>query len=54
LKVLEPRRKKVTGNSRKLHSEEMKDLHSSPNIIRVQNEGTHNGLDIRNIWREDK
>jgi hypothetical protein len=54
LKVLWPRKNKVTGNRRKFHSEEMNDLHSSPNIIRIQNEGTPNGLDRRNMWIEDK
>jgi hypothetical protein len=30
-----PRRDKVTGKWRRLHDEELHDLYSSPNIIRV-------------------
>ena len=30
-----PKRKDITGNWRKLHSEELHDLYSSPNVIRV-------------------
>jgi len=30
-----PRRYEVTGEWRKLHNEELKDLYSSPNIVRV-------------------
>jgi hypothetical protein len=53
-KVFGPRRKKCKGEQKKLHSEEIHDSHSSPNIIRMQNEGAHNGLDIRNMWGKDK
>ena len=30
-----PKRDKVTGEKRKLHNEELNDLYSSPNIVRV-------------------
>jgi len=30
-----PKRDEVTGKRRKLHNEELNDLYSSPNIIRV-------------------
>jgi hypothetical protein len=33
--VFGPKRDEVTGKSRKLHNEELNDLYSSPNIIRV-------------------
>ena len=33
--IFGPRRKKVTGGQRKLHNEELNDLYSSPNIVRM-------------------
>jgi hypothetical protein len=34
-RIFGPKRNKVTGEWRKLHNEELNDLYSSPNIIRV-------------------
>ena len=34
-RIFGPRRDGVTGESRKLHNEELNDLYSSPNIVRV-------------------
>jgi len=34
-RIFGPKRKKVTGERRKLHNEELNDLYSSPNIVRV-------------------
>jgi len=34
-RIFGPRRDKVTGEWRGLHNEELKDLYSSPNIVRV-------------------
>jgi hypothetical protein len=34
-KIFGPKRAEVTGEWRKLHNEELNDLYSSPNIIRV-------------------
>jgi hypothetical protein len=34
-RVFEPKRDEVTGEWRKLHSEELNDLYSLPNIVRV-------------------
>ena len=34
-RILGPRRDEVTGVWRRLHNEELNDLHSSPNIVRV-------------------
>jgi len=34
-RIFRPRRDKVTGEWRRLHSEDLNDLYSSPNILRV-------------------
>ena len=34
-RIFEPKRERVTGKWRKLHNEELNDLCSSPNIVRV-------------------
>jgi hypothetical protein len=34
-RILGPRRDEVTGEWRRLHNEELNDLHYSPNIVRV-------------------
>jgi hypothetical protein len=34
-RIFGPRRDEVTGEWRRLHNEELSDLHSSPNIVRV-------------------
>jgi len=34
-RILRPKRDKVTGEWRKLHNEEVNDLYSTPNIVRV-------------------
>jgi len=34
-RIFGPRRDEVTGEWRRLHNEELNDLHSSPNVVRV-------------------
>ena len=34
-RILGPRRDEVTGEWRRLHNEDLNNLHSSPNIVRV-------------------
>jgi hypothetical protein len=34
-RIFGPRRDEVTGDWRRLHNEELNDLYSSPNIVRV-------------------
>jgi len=34
-RIFEPRKDEVTGEWRRLHNEELNDLYSSPNIVRV-------------------
>jgi hypothetical protein len=36
-RIFGPKRNEVTGASRKLHNEELRDLYSSPSIIRMIN-----------------
>jgi len=35
-RIFGPRRNEVTGEWRKLHNEELSDLYSTPNIVRVK------------------
>jgi len=46
-KILGPKREEVKGGWRKLHSEELHDLYSLPNIIRAVNKGEG---DVQGMW----
>jgi hypothetical protein len=35
-RIFEPKRDEVTGGRRKLHNEELRNLYSSPSIIRIK------------------
>jgi len=43
-RIFWPKREEVTGECRKLHNEELNDLYSSPNIVRVIKSRRRNGL----------
>jgi hypothetical protein len=38
-RIFRPKRDEVTGEWRKLHNEELRDLYSSPSIIRIISRG---------------
>jgi hypothetical protein len=38
-RIFRPKRDEVTGGWRKLHNEELHNLYSSPNIIRISSQG---------------
>jgi hypothetical protein len=45
-RVFGPKRDEVTGEWRKRHNEELRDLYSSPSIVRVIKSRKRNGLDM--------
>ena len=47
-RIFGPRRDKVTGDWRRVHNEELNDLYSSPNIVRVIKREELDGL---GMWR---
>jgi hypothetical protein len=54
-KIFESKRDEVTGNWRKLHSEELHDLQCSPNITWViKSRKEWDGRGMRNVWEEDE
>jgi len=49
-RIFGPRRDEVTGEWRRLHNEELNDLYSSPNIVRVIKSRRRDGLSIWRVW----
>jgi hypothetical protein len=48
------KRDEVTGDWRKLHNEELPNLYSSPNIIRISSKGRRAGQGMWHEWGEEK
>ena len=49
-RIFEPRRDEVTGEWRRLHNEELNDLYSSLNIVRVIKSRRMNGQGMWFVW----
>jgi len=49
-RVFGSRRDEVTGEWRKLHNEELRDLYSLPNIVRVVKSRRRDGLGMWRVW----
>jgi hypothetical protein len=54
LRLFRPKRDEVTGDGRKLHNEELRNLYSSPNIIRMTNSWRMRGMRIGYWWESQK
>ena len=50
LRIFGPRRDEVTREWRRLHNEELNELYSSPNIVRVINREEWDGLGMWPVW----
>ena len=51
-RIFGPKRDGVTGGWRKLHNEELKDLYSSPNIVRVIKSRRMRWAGMWHVWRK--
>ena len=49
-RIFAPRRDEVTGEWRRLHNDELNDLYSSPNNVRVIKSKKLDGLSMRRVW----
>ena len=50
LRIFGPRKDEVTGEWRRLHNEELNDLYSSPNIVRVIKSRRMRWADMWRVW----
>ena len=53
-RILGSNRDEVTGKLRKLHNEELSDIYSSPNIIRVIKSGKNEMGGTRSVYEGEK
>jgi hypothetical protein len=49
-RIFEPKRDEVTGEWRKLHNEELNDLYSTPNIVRVIKSIKSDWRGMKRVW----
>jgi len=49
-RILEPKRVEVAGEWRKLRNEELNDMYSSPNIVRVITSSSIDGRGMKRLW----
>jgi len=53
-RIFGPKRGKVTGEWRKQHNEELNDLYSSPNIVRVIKSRRMRWVGMQSVWRREE
>ena len=49
-RIVGPRRDEVTGECRRLHNEELNDLYTSPNVVRVIKSRRMKRLGMWRVW----
>jgi hypothetical protein len=53
-RIFGPKRDEVTGEWRRLHSEELNDLYSSPNIFRLIKSRRRDGRGMWHVWGRER